>query len=96
MPTSRSVVADFSVRGGADSALGTAVAEAVHTRVAPKSSAITVMPASAIREALQARAGHRPRTVAWMRRWPAEIAQRQGLKGVVTGQPHAPGAWDSW
>ncbi len=76
------VVADFSVRGGADSALGSAVAEAVRTDLR-ESNAITVMPVSAIREALQLmQRAPDSRVDATLAR---QIAQRQGLKGVVTG-----------
>jgi len=76
------LVADFNAKGGADSSLGGVVAEAVRADLG-QSDAVTVMSVSSIRDALQ----HMQKPVdsridADLAR---EIAKRNGLKAVVTG-----------
>ena len=76
------LVAEFSAKGGADSALGGVVAEAVRTDLA-QSSAITVMPASMIRDALQRM--QLPLDSRIDANLARQIAQRDGAKAVITG-----------
>jgi eukaryotic-like serine/threonine-protein kinase len=76
------LVAEFAAKGGADSALGGVVAEAVRADLA-QSNAVTVMPASMIRDALQRMREPLDRHVdAALAR---QIAQRDGMKAVITG-----------
>ncbi len=76
------LVAEFSAKGGADSALGSVVAEAVRADLG-QSNAVTVMPASMIRDALQRmQLPADSRIDASLAR---QIAQRDGVKAVITG-----------
>ncbi len=76
------IVADFSTTSGVDTALGSAVAEAVRADLR-ESNAITVMPSSAIREALRLmKRSADSRVSASLAR---QIALRDGVKAVVTG-----------
>jgi len=76
------LVADFEVRGTADSSLGTVVAEAVRADLG-QSSVIALVPPSTIREALgrMQRSADGRFTAAIAR----EMAQREGFKGIVSG-----------
>jgi eukaryotic-like serine/threonine-protein kinase len=76
------IVAEFAAKGGADSALGPAIAEAVRTDLG-ESNAVTVLSASAIRDALQRmQLPLDSRLDASLAR---EVAQRVGSKAVITG-----------
>ncbi|MGH7690630.1 MAG: protein kinase domain-containing protein, partial [Gemmatimonadaceae bacterium] len=76
------LVAEFAAKGGADSALGGAVAEAVRADLG-QSNAITVMPVSALHDALQRmQLPLDSRIDASLAR---QIAQRVGSKAVITG-----------
>ncbi|HEU4989656.1 MAG: protein kinase [Gemmatimonadota bacterium] len=76
------VVAEFAVKGSADSALGGAIAEAVRTDLG-ESNAVTVLPASAIRDALQRM--QRPADSHLDAALARQVAQRVGSKAVITG-----------
>ena len=76
------LVSEFSAKGGADSALGGVVAEAVRADLA-QSNAITVMPASMIRDALQRM--QLPLDSRIDANLARQIAQRDGLKAAITG-----------
>jgi tetratricopeptide (TPR) repeat protein len=76
------LVADFAAKGGADSALGGAIAEAVRTDLS-ESNAVTVLPASAIRDALQ-RMQLAPDSKVDAK-LALQIAPRAGAKAVITG-----------
>ena len=76
------IVAEFAPKGGADSALGSVVAEAVRADLG-QSNAVRVMPVSMIHDALQRM--QRPvdsRIDADLAR---QVAQRNGAKAVITG-----------
>ena len=76
------IIADFAVKGGADSSIGSAVAEAVRTDFS-QSNVVQIMSASAIRDQLvhmQKSADSRV-DLALAR----QIAQRRGSKAVVAG-----------
>ena len=76
------LVADFDIRGGADSSLGSVIAEAVRTDLG-QSKVVTIVPATRIRGALERmqRAAGAPLQSAVAR----EVAQREGIKAVVEG-----------
>ncbi len=76
------IVADFATKGGADSSIGSAVAEAVRTDLG-QSNAVTVMPTSAIRSYLvhMQRAANTRLDAALAQ----QVALRSGSKAVITG-----------
>ncbi|MGH7688598.1 MAG: protein kinase domain-containing protein, partial [Gemmatimonadaceae bacterium] len=76
------LVAEFSAKGGADSALGGVVAEAVRADLA-QSNAVHVMPVSMIHDALQRM--QRPLDTRINADVARQIAQRDGSKAVITG-----------
>ncbi|HEX8726170.1 MAG TPA: protein kinase [Gemmatimonadaceae bacterium] len=76
------LVAEFAAKGGADSALGSVVAEAVRADLA-QSNAVSVMPVSMIRDALQRM--QRPQDSRIDAALARQIAQRDGVKAVITG-----------
>ncbi len=76
------LVAEFSAKGGADSALGPVVAEAVRADLA-QSNAVSVMPVSMIHDALQRM--QKPQDSRIDAALARQIAQRDGVKAVITG-----------
>ncbi len=76
------IVADFAVKGGADSSIGSAVAEAVRTDLG-QSNAVTVMPTSAIRSYLVHM--QRPANSRLDAALAQQVALRSGSKAVITG-----------
>ena len=77
------LVADFDIRGGLDSSLGSALAEAVRTDLG-QSRVVTIVPAGTIREALERM--QRPTSAPMVRGVARELAQREGIKAVVEGE----------
>jgi tetratricopeptide (TPR) repeat protein/tRNA A-37 threonylcarbamoyl transferase component Bud32 len=78
----RLLVADFGVKGGADSSLGTVVAEAIRTDLA-QSAVISIAPASLVRASLLRM--RRPGDSRVDARLGSEIALREGIKAIVDG-----------
>jgi tetratricopeptide (TPR) repeat protein len=81
-PDERLLVAEFGVMGGADSSLGSVVAEAIRADLG-QSNVVTVVPASVIRSALQRM--RRPEGTRLGATVASEIALREGVKAVVQG-----------
>jgi tetratricopeptide (TPR) repeat protein len=81
-PDERLLVAEFGVMGGADSSLGSVVAEAIRADLG-QSNVVTVVPASVIRSALQRM--RRPESTRLDATIASEIALREGVKAVVHG-----------
>jgi serine/threonine-protein kinase len=81
-PSDSLLVADFDIRGGADSSLGGVMAELVRTDLR-QSSVITVVPASTIRAVLERM--QRPAAAPLVSALAREVAQREGIKAVVEG-----------
>jgi DNA-binding SARP family transcriptional activator len=77
------LVADFDIRGGLDSSLGSALAEAVRTDLG-QSRVVTIVPASTIREGLGRM--QRPAGAPLVRGVARELAEREGIKAVVEGE----------
>ena len=86
----RLIVAEFGVKGSADSSLGSVVAEAIRTDLG-QSKAVSIASASAVRAALQRmqRSPDAHLDLALAR----DLARREGIKAVVHGDitPLAPG-----
>jgi eukaryotic-like serine/threonine-protein kinase len=78
----RLLVADFGVKGSADSALGSVVAEAIRTDLA-QSNAVNVAPASLVRSSLQRM--RRPTDTRLTAALASEVAMREGIKAIVDG-----------
>jgi tetratricopeptide (TPR) repeat protein/TolB-like protein len=78
----RLLVADFGVKGGADSSLGTVVSEAIRTDLA-QSNVISVTPASLIRSSLLRM--RRPGDARLTTSLASEVAMREGIKAIVDG-----------
>ena len=76
------LVTDFAVRGNADSTLGGIVSEALRTDLG-QSNVIRIMPASAIRDALQRM--QRPVTSRIDAGLAREIALRHGMRAIIDG-----------
>jgi len=78
----RLLVTDFGVNGGADSSLGTVVAEAIRTDLA-QSTVLSIAPASLVRASLIRM--RRPVDSRLDAALASEIALREGIKAVVDG-----------
>ena len=78
----RLLVAEFDVKGNADSSLGTVVAEAIRMDLG-QSSVVSVAPASLVRASLQRM--RRPVSTRVDRTVASEIALRESIKAVVHG-----------
>jgi tetratricopeptide (TPR) repeat protein len=76
------LVADFDIRGGADSSLGSVIAEAVRTDLG-QSKVVTIVPATRIRAVLERM--QRPADAPLQSAVAREVAQREGIKAVVEG-----------
>ena len=76
------LVADFDIRGGADSSLGSVIAEAVRTDLG-QSRVVTIVPAARIRAVLERM--QRPAGAPLRSAVAREVAQREGIKAVVEG-----------
>lgn len=78
----RLLVAEFGVKGSADSSIGSVVAEAIRTDLG-QSQAMAIVPLSAIRTALQRM--QRPIDSKLDLALARDVAQREGIKAVVHG-----------
>ena len=78
----RLLVAEFDVKGGADTSLGTVAAEAIRMDLG-QSNVVTVVPASVVRASLQRM--RRPVSTRLDRSVASEIALREAIKAVVHG-----------
>ena len=78
----RLLVADFGVKGSADSSLGSVVAEAIRTDLA-QSNVVTVVPASVVRSSLERM--RRPTDTRLTTALASEVAMREGIKAIVDG-----------
>lgn len=77
------LVADFEIRGGLDSTLGSTLAQGVRTDLG-QSNVVTVVPATVIAPALERM--RQPATAPLVPVVARELAQREGIKAVVEGE----------
>lgn len=78
----RLLVAEFGVKGSADSSLGTVVSEAIRTDLG-QSNVLSIVPASVIRASLQRM--RRPPDARLNAAIASEVALREGIKAIVDG-----------